>query len=468
LVQGIAVTPIQLIKAVGAIANGGVMVKPQVVKKLQTAGWVKELPPVTEGRVISQKAAGEMTMMMVKAAPVFGNQLLTVGAASFNELKKTDLKPTPHSPQRESQGSGGLPLAVPRIYLHHSLLKRHRHRPFTHIFRTLLKLISGTTPLWGLNKKVSLIVYIISRLSVKPLARLRITGILACAPHTQTARLKMKPSSRQKRPDSGIVKNIAANRAWLHGQMSPYFFQAMADEPEAMATLVRELGTLGKNRRLILSDRENRLILACVDRPGSLYASIQSIPVNALSYAMFSHSEGVLPNCNQGLEVQRFEFERKPDHIINQLDTTFVPGRLQRLVLQELATIAPGFDRAGMLRLLKILWLNNPAYLRISPPNRIARLLWLFDQSNASGGLFFNLSQLEQGRQLETRVLFAVGNPPQDDFLLQVAELFNRLNIGIRRAYCLTITNGTHPYFSAPSSSDTAPASSLLQAAPWP
>jgi len=66
--QGIAVTPIQLIKAVGAIANGGVMVKPQVVKKLQTAGWVKELPPVTEGRVISQKAAGEMTMMMVKAA----------------------------------------------------------------------------------------------------------------------------------------------------------------------------------------------------------------------------------------------------------------------------------------------------------------------------------------------------------------------------------------------------------------
>ena len=257
----------------------------------------------------------------------------------------------------------------------------------------------------------------------------------------------MKPSSRQKRPDSGIVKNIAANRAWLHEQMSPYFFQAMADEPEAMATLVRELGTLGKNRRLILSDRENRLILACVDRPGSLYASMQIIPVNALSYAMFSHSEGVLPACELGLEVQRFEFERKPDHIINQLDTTFVPGRLQRLVLQELATIAPGFDRAGMLRLLKILWLNNPAYLRISPPNRIARLLWLFDQSNASGGLFFNLSQLEQGRQLETRVLFAVGNPPQDDFLLQVAELFNRLNIGIRRAYCLTITNGTHPYF---------------------
>jgi hypothetical protein len=45
----------------------------------------------------------------------------------------------------------------------------------------------------------------------------------------------MKPSSRQNPSGTSNVKNVAGNTAWLHQQMSPYFFQAMADEPEAMA-----------------------------------------------------------------------------------------------------------------------------------------------------------------------------------------------------------------------------------------
>jgi len=66
--QGIAVTPIQLIKAVGAIANRGIMVKPVVVDKVLIDGVNKDIKTQSEGRVISEKAALEITAMMVEAA----------------------------------------------------------------------------------------------------------------------------------------------------------------------------------------------------------------------------------------------------------------------------------------------------------------------------------------------------------------------------------------------------------------
>lgn len=66
--QGIAVTPIQMIRAVSAIANKGEMVQPQVVKKLIGDNWEEEVKPKATRRVISQKAAGEVTAMMYEAA----------------------------------------------------------------------------------------------------------------------------------------------------------------------------------------------------------------------------------------------------------------------------------------------------------------------------------------------------------------------------------------------------------------
>lgn len=236
---------------------------------------------------------------------------------------------------------------------------------------------------------------------------------------------------------------------WLREQMSPYFFQAMADEPEAMRILARELSTLCNNRRLILADRDKRLIMACVDRPGSLYESMQGVPLGDLSYAMFSHSNGPMPGHASELEVQRFEFDRKPAAIIENLDNIELPVRLVRSVMQELSVIAPDIVKAKAVKLLKLLWLNKPDFVVMSPPVRIAWFIWLFERANSSGGLFFDLSVPDQCNHDEARVLFAVGNPPQEDFLQQVTEVFNRLNIGIRRAYCLTITNGVHPYFLA-------------------
>ncbi|KKR38253.1 hypothetical protein A2361_01835 [Candidatus Woesebacteria bacterium RIFOXYB1_FULL_40_26] len=66
--QGVAVTPIQMIRAAAVIANGGKLVTPHVVDKLLGVGWEKEIKPQAGERVIGKKAAAEITDMMVEAA----------------------------------------------------------------------------------------------------------------------------------------------------------------------------------------------------------------------------------------------------------------------------------------------------------------------------------------------------------------------------------------------------------------
>jgi cell division protein FtsI/penicillin-binding protein 2 len=63
--QGISVTPIQLISAVGTIANGGMVMQPQVVKGLVWDGAVYNLPPRRLGQAIKPETAQTLTQMMV-------------------------------------------------------------------------------------------------------------------------------------------------------------------------------------------------------------------------------------------------------------------------------------------------------------------------------------------------------------------------------------------------------------------
>lgn len=65
--QGVAVTSIEMIRAVAAVANDGMMPTPFVVSALKGEGWQEEIKPKTE-RVISKTSAEEMTAMMVNAA----------------------------------------------------------------------------------------------------------------------------------------------------------------------------------------------------------------------------------------------------------------------------------------------------------------------------------------------------------------------------------------------------------------
>ncbi|HQU07949.1 MAG: hypothetical protein B7X04_00810 [Parcubacteria group bacterium 21-54-25] len=64
--QGIAMTPVQMIRALGAVANGGVMVTPHLVsEKILTSGAIEKLDWSKKVRVFSTQAAAETTQMMV-------------------------------------------------------------------------------------------------------------------------------------------------------------------------------------------------------------------------------------------------------------------------------------------------------------------------------------------------------------------------------------------------------------------
>jgi len=64
--QGLAVTPIQIIRAYASIANGGSLVTPRLVKQVYTfeGEFLKEIPPKEPVRIFSEKTTSAVTKMM--------------------------------------------------------------------------------------------------------------------------------------------------------------------------------------------------------------------------------------------------------------------------------------------------------------------------------------------------------------------------------------------------------------------
>lgn len=65
--QGIAVTPIQMVQAVQAIANRGLLISPKIVAKTIANGKEEIVKPGEKRQVISPKTAAQITEMMVNA-----------------------------------------------------------------------------------------------------------------------------------------------------------------------------------------------------------------------------------------------------------------------------------------------------------------------------------------------------------------------------------------------------------------
>ena len=65
--QGLVVTSIEMVRAVGAIANGGVMMEPHTVKEVVGA---EAVPVATkeQGRILKEETAKHMTELMIKSA----------------------------------------------------------------------------------------------------------------------------------------------------------------------------------------------------------------------------------------------------------------------------------------------------------------------------------------------------------------------------------------------------------------
>lgn len=65
--QGIAVTPIQMVSAISAIANGGFLMEPHIVSEIRNEDSTFKVKPKIIRRVLNERAAKVVTEMMVKA-----------------------------------------------------------------------------------------------------------------------------------------------------------------------------------------------------------------------------------------------------------------------------------------------------------------------------------------------------------------------------------------------------------------
>lgn len=65
--QGIAVTPIQMVRAVGVIASSGKLMEPQLVSQIQIGEKITKILPRLSGQPIKPEAAKVVTEMMVQA-----------------------------------------------------------------------------------------------------------------------------------------------------------------------------------------------------------------------------------------------------------------------------------------------------------------------------------------------------------------------------------------------------------------
>jgi glutamate dehydrogenase len=243
-------------------------------------------------------------------------------------------------------------------------------------------------------------------------------------------------------------QKTAQNLGWLFANMHPYFFITMKQEDLSVMHLASRLHDIAEERKITLIDQDKKLIVARLDMPGSIYDTLKGLREREISYAEISHSYNPIPGIGRTLEIMRFEFERRSSEEITQAGKVSIPLRIRDSVLSFMKRLYPAFDFGEFDTILELLWLNNTDYVSISPAERIARVMHLYLQGKKHQGLYLDSETKEdESHHKESRILFSVGNPPQEGFHTQVSEVFQRLEIGVRRSYSLIINTGVHPYF---------------------
>lgn len=93
--QGIAVTPLQLITAIGALVNDGRMMQPHVVDKILYPSGAVSIDPVVLGQVVSPQTAQLLTSMMVRVVEVDGGHATKARIAGYHIGGKTGTAQVP-------------------------------------------------------------------------------------------------------------------------------------------------------------------------------------------------------------------------------------------------------------------------------------------------------------------------------------------------------------------------------------
>ena len=213
--------------------------------------------------------------------------------------------------------------------------------------------------------------------------------------------------------------------------------------------LAMRLHDVATQRRLTLVDQEDKLIVAHLDIPGSLYDTVKDIQERAISYAELTHSYERVPGAKKDLEILRFEFEKKRHEDISEAGNAEIEKNTKTAIRQAMKRLYPDFNIKHLDQSMCMLWRNNESYAKTSPADRIARALWLYEQSTKHNGLYLDLETVEGVlcRCDEYRLLFSVANPPGKGFMTQISDIFRRLSLGVQRSYSLNISTGSERHF---------------------
>jgi glutamate dehydrogenase len=257
-----------------------------------------------------------------------------------------------------------------------------------------------------------------------------------------------------ERPDAELTAALdalgragAANLRWLDAHVPGLRSGSLRARPEAIVALAIGLRRLARDRQLVLVDSDAELVLARLDVPGSIVETLQGIQARAISCAELSHSDAPVPGLDRYLEIQRYVFARRTGAEIAAAAAADLPEKLRRDVHAALRKRTPAIAARDADRILRILWLNEEAAVRLAPVRHVAQLVWLFERCEAHAGMFLAAEEPGEGSGADTHVLFALQSPPQRDFIPQVLEVFNALDLGVRSSLTLTVATGAQPVF---------------------
>ena len=237
-----------------------------------------------------------------------------------------------------------------------------------------------------------------------------------------------------------------ANLDWIKQEMSPYFLNLNKEELDALTLFTISLDKLKILEKVTLVDREERLMIAQLSATGSFYRTINELAEKPLRYAEITTSFNPLPDCEHSLEVVRCDFKALEETTVAELETAPIPSDLRNEIVAYLKADFPNFSEKRIDGILSVFTSSSLDYVLNSPPVRVARVMRIYVETQLNSGIHLNVESTELK---ETRVSFGVTNPPHAGFLPQVLEVFQRLGIGVRRAYHLSVTNDRTAYFLA-------------------
>lgn len=100
----------------------------------------------------------------------------------------------------------------------------------------------------------------------------------------------------------------------------------------------------------------------------------------------------------------RFDYDLKSDAEIAAAmadqQAAPVPAYIvEQVARRRRASLSLRLSASSVLKkLLRLLWVNNPQYVQVSHAERLARVMYLYHQTQQSGGIYLDMQALSQRR----------------------------------------------------------------------